>query len=268
MSHSRTQPTGAIRIRSATRSSVATGAVVQPGGADAPANRDRLYESLLGRILAGDYAPASRLPSEEVLAREFNVSRPVVRQALARLRDEDFITSRRGSGSYVRTPEDEAPVLFAPISCVADIERCFEFRLTVESRAAELAARNHGPAELAALRAAHDHLEAVLATGALGNEADFCFHDAVAEAGGNRYFLETLRVIRPHIDTCMRMLPRLAQRRTPARIARVQAEHRAILDAIATRDAAGAGRAMAEHIVSAQRRIFEGDTAAVTGRAR
>jgi GntR family transcriptional regulator, transcriptional repressor for pyruvate dehydrogenase complex len=268
MPQTRTQPTVATRLRRATRSGVTTAAMVRAGVAEAPPSRDRLYESLLGRILAGDYAPASRLPSEEVLASEFGVSRPVVRQALARLREEDFITSRRGSGSFVRTPEDDPPALFAPISCVADIERCFEFRLTVEARAAELAARNHGPAGLAALRAAHDHLEAVLATGALGNEADFRFHDAVAEASGNRYFLETLRVMRPHIDTCMRMLPRLAQRRTPARIARVQAEHRAILDAIAARDAAGAGRAMAEHIVSAQRRIFEGDAAATTGRAR
>ena len=230
-----------------------------------PAHRDRLYESLLGRILAGDYAPGSRLPSEEVLAAEFGVSRPTVRQALARLREEDFITSRRGSGSYVRAPEDEPQAPFAPISCVADIERCFEFRLTVETRAAELAARNRGPAELAALRAAHDHLEAVLATGALGNEADFRFHDAVAEASGNRYFLETLRVLRPHVDTCMRMLPRLAQRRTPVRIARVQAEHRAILDAIAACDTAAAGRAMASHIASAQRRIFEGDAALAPG---
>ncbi len=227
--------------------------------ADAPLSRDRLYEALLGRILSGQYAPGERLPSEELLAADFGVSRPVVRQALARLREEDFISSRRGSGSYVRRPEEEAPAPFAPISCVADIERCFEFRLTLESRAAGLAAQNRGAAELEVLHAAHAHLEAVLMTGALGNEADFRFHDAVAEASGNRFFLETLRVLRPHIDTCMRMLPRLAQRRTPSRIARVRAEHRAILDAIVARSAAAAERAMAAHIANAQRRIFEGD---------
>jgi DNA-binding FadR family transcriptional regulator len=227
--------------------------------AEAPLGRDRLYEVLLGRILSGSYARGSRLPSEELLAAEFAVSRPLVRQALARLREEDFITSRRGSGSYVRSAEEEVQTPFAAISCVADIERCFEFRQHVESRAAALAARNRGPADAQALRAAHDHLEAVLATGTLGNEADFRFHDCVATASGNRFFLETLHVLRPHIDTCMRMLPRLANRRSPGRIARVRAEHRAILDAILVQDAAAAERAMAAHIASAQRRIFEGD---------
>ncbi|WP_206030227.1 FadR/GntR family transcriptional regulator [Roseomonas sp. AR75] len=223
-------------------------------------DRDSLYEALLGRILCGDYAPGERLPSEEVLAAEFGVSRPVLRQALARLREEDFISSRRGSGSYVRRPEEADPAPFAPISCVADIERCFEFRLTIESRAAGLAARHRGKAQLQALKDAHAHLEAVLKTGALGNEADFRFHDAVADATGNRFFLETLHVLRPHIDTCMRMLPRLAQRRSPARIASVRAEHRAILDAILLGDADAAERAMATHIARAQRRIFEGDS--------
>jgi DNA-binding FadR family transcriptional regulator len=234
-------------------------AVRSTAEATAPLSRDRLYEALLGRILSGEYAPGERLPSEELLAADFGVSRPVVRQALARLREEDFISSRRGSGSYVRRPEEAAPAPFAPISCVADIERCFEFRLTIESRAAGLAARNRSPGQLEALRAAHAHLEAVLATGALGNEADFRFHDAAAEASGNRFFLETLHVLRPHIDTCMRMLPRLAQRRTPSRIARVRAEHRAILDAIVACDAPGAEKAMADHITRAQRRIFEGE---------
>ena len=135
--------------------------------------RDGLYEALLGRILSGDYAPGARLPSEEVLATEFTVSRPMVRQALARLRDEDFITSRRGSGSYVRSPEDEAQAPFAPIACVADIERCFEFRQHVESRAAALAARHRSAKDVVALQAAHDHLEAVLATGVLGAVSSF-----------------------------------------------------------------------------------------------
>jgi GntR family transcriptional regulator, transcriptional repressor for pyruvate dehydrogenase complex len=231
----------------------------------APLRRDRLYEALLGRILSGQYAPGERLPSEEMLAGSFGVSRPVVRQALARLREEDFITSRRGSGSFVRSAEETTQAPFAPISCVADIERCFEFRQHIEARAAALAARQRGKAQLAGLRAAHEHVEAVLATGALGNEADFRFHDAVAEASGNRFFVETLRLLRPHIDTCMRMLPRLAQRRTPSRIARVRGEHRAVLDAIIAGDADAAGQAMARHIANAQRRIFEGDAAGAAG---
>ena len=94
----------------------------------------RVYQGLLAQISAGDYQPEQRLPGEHELAEQFLVSRPVVRDALSRLRDEGLIYSRRGAGSFVkaRPGESRALVGYAPVETIADIQRCYEFRLSIE----------------------------------------------------------------------------------------------------------------------------------------
>lgn len=58
---------------------------------------------LQNRILAGTYAPGSRLPGENELTEEFNVSRSTIRQALQELINKQYLSSRQGSGTYVPT---------------------------------------------------------------------------------------------------------------------------------------------------------------------
>ena len=58
---------------------------------------ERVYESLFYAIATGKIAPGSKLPAELELAALFDVSRPVVRQALDRLREDQLVDSRRGS---------------------------------------------------------------------------------------------------------------------------------------------------------------------------
>ena len=52
---------------------------------------DTVYEALHELITTGALAENSRLPSENELALEYKVSRPVLRQALSRLRDEGLL---------------------------------------------------------------------------------------------------------------------------------------------------------------------------------
>ena len=67
-----------------------------------PGLADRVYHLLYSRISNGDYPANQKLPSEKTLADEFGVSRPILRMALERLRDQGIIHSRQGAGSYVR----------------------------------------------------------------------------------------------------------------------------------------------------------------------
>jgi GntR family transcriptional regulator len=66
----------------------------------------RKYERLIGvvqsRIEDGTYPPGSLLPSQHDLAREFRISRPTVIEALRALRQEGWIETQAGRGSFVR----------------------------------------------------------------------------------------------------------------------------------------------------------------------
>ena len=74
----------------------------------------QVYDRIFERIVSGEYAESSRLPSESDLSRRFGASRPIVREALARLRDDGLIVSRQGSGSYVQRRPDAAVLRFVP----------------------------------------------------------------------------------------------------------------------------------------------------------
>lgn len=59
------------------------------------------YGALRGRIVAGRYAVGGRLPTEEDLARSFDVSRVTIRRSLDMLVNEGFLECRQGSGYTV-----------------------------------------------------------------------------------------------------------------------------------------------------------------------
>src|SRR5579862_6590565 len=103
-------------------------------------------------IELGDHVEGARLPTEKDLAAKFGVSRPVVREALSNLRDQGLVVSRRGSGSYVARREAGAQATtgaaFSPITNLAEVRRCFQFRETIEGDAAFHAALNHTPETL------------------------------------------------------------------------------------------------------------------------
>ncbi|MEO8242803.1 MAG: GntR family transcriptional regulator, partial [bacterium] len=101
---------------------------------------DVVYDSIRRAIANGEFAEDERLPGENAMAEQFDVSRPVIRSALKRLRDEGLVTSRQGSGSYISTSVVPKPLAFQPLETIADLQRCYEFRLTIEPAAAALAA--------------------------------------------------------------------------------------------------------------------------------
>jgi DNA-binding GntR family transcriptional regulator len=63
--------------------------------------RHSLAEELRKRILAGEWRPGDRLPSEPELARRRTVSRSSMRAAITVLEEDGFVNRRHGSGTYV-----------------------------------------------------------------------------------------------------------------------------------------------------------------------
>ncbi len=217
-----------------------------------------IYERILELVINGAFMLSRRLPSETELARQFLVSRPVVREALARLRDDGIIVSRRGSGSYVIRRPASAVLRFVPITSIADIQRCFEFRLGLESAGAALAAARWERPELGKIKDALRALQACIDEGRLGVDEDESFHLAIAHASRNPYQVSVQASLRATIATGMAVSRNLSLLRTQTRLQVVQDEHTAIAAAIEARNEAAAHAAMALHITNARRRMFEG----------
>lgn len=218
---------------------------------------DDLYEQILRRILSGEYVENSKLPTEAELAASYGVSRPVVREALSKLRDDGIILSRQGSGSYVKHKPGEAMLRFAPIASIADIQRCFEFRSPVESEAAAVAAERRDKTSLEDIGSALKSLDRSIRSGQVGVDSDYAFHLAIAKATKNRFYVATMTTLRDHIVFGMNLTRNLSRLYTTERLERVQAEHVEVYEAIKARNAEAARNAMRAHIAGARRRIFE-----------
>ncbi len=221
----------------------------------------RVYQLLLAQISAGDYQPDERLPGENDLATRFAVSRPIVREALRRLRAEGLIYSRQGAGSFVRAAvEDSRPLLgYAPVETIADIQRCYEFRLTIEPDHAFHAARRWNDAALANIAAALDLMGDATRAQRHRDDADFAFHVAIAEATNNHYYASSMQALKDHIAVGMKFHGVSLMGPSPG-LDGVFDEHRGIFDAIRARDGDAARDRMRRHLEGSRDRVFEGRT--------
>jgi GntR family transcriptional repressor for pyruvate dehydrogenase complex len=151
---------------------------------------DEIFDDFADRIRSGQLTPGERLPTEKVLAQELEVSRTVVREAVARLTAHGMTVPKQGSGVFVADgPRYEAfQVTPDELSALEDVIKLLEMRVAIEAEMAALAADRRGPADIAAL---HAHLMAMAPDASSAEEtvdADVAFHRALARATGNQYF--------------------------------------------------------------------------------
>jgi DNA-binding FadR family transcriptional regulator len=229
---------------------------------DSPKNASlshSVYEQMILLIMNRPFLVNSKLPSENELAKQFQVSRPILRAALERLRVDGLIISRRGSGSYVLRQPNPVIANFAPTSSIADIQECFTFRIGLESEAAYYAALLWDKQSFAAIKASLSVLEQARTQNILGVDADYDFHCAIAAASKNRFMISTMGSLRDHIVFGMNLTRSLSLMRPAERLLAVWEEHHSLFKAIEARDADAARTLMRNHLESARRRVFEGE---------
>jgi GntR family transcriptional repressor for pyruvate dehydrogenase complex len=222
-----------------------------------PGLADRVYHLLYGRISNGDYPANQKLPSEKALADEFGVSRPILREALERLREQGLIHSRQGAGSFVREVRS-VPLGFARVETIADIQRCYEFRICIETMAAQLAAGRRDKEALAEIATALSLMEGATDSQTHREDADFAFHLAVARAANNQYFEASMRALREHIYVGMKLHGQSLMTDGAKALRNVFGEHSAIFAAISAGDGETAAALMHDHLVHSRSRLFGG----------
>lgn len=216
----------------------------------------RLYrqiaEQLRALIANNEFATGDRLPAERDLARQFNVSRPSVREALIALEVEGWVEVRTGSGVYVqdRSHRKATPVAaneWGPLELI-------RARRVVEGETAALAALHGRRKHVDAMSHAIAQMRELADQNVMPLEGDRAFHLAIVEACDNAVLAETVQGfwdsrkgpifsrLGGHFET------------VPSWRAAI-VEHEAVRDAIAARDATAARAAMHEHMDKAHQRF-------------
>lgn len=213
---------------------------------------DEVVAQIESVVLEGVLRVGDRLPGERDLAREMDVSRPILREALKTLEGRGLLVTRHGGGTHVA---DVIGQVFA--QPVADlISRhgkatldYLEYRREMERITAEYAATRATDADrdlltrtIEAMKRAHRHDD-------FGEEAalDVEFHSAVGECAHNIILLHTLR-------SCYRLLSegvfynRALIYTFPGAREKLLAQHVAIYEAVMAGDAAAARAAAQAHI--------------------
>lgn len=210
---------------------------------------DEVAQQLTELIYRGFLKPGERLPSERELARQLQVSRPTVREAINQLTVMNLLEQRQGQGTFVRSldPLHENPMATFMEGQDVTLEHILEVRMGLECTAAALAATRADDRDMEHLRTSLDAMKADIAAGGLGHEPDITFHMAIAYASRNPVQVKVMRSLYDFLFLGIRMnLQKLYE--DPENLPRIIEQHAAIYDAIRHRDSEEALNAMRRHI--------------------
>jgi DNA-binding FadR family transcriptional regulator len=231
----------------------------------------RLYRQIADQIRtlirSGEFPAGARLPPERDLAKQLGVSRPSVREALIALEVEGLVEVRIGSGIYVqptggaaggkgsgkgggRTGPDDGGATAGPFELL-------RARYVIEGETAALAAKSAKKGQVQAIAETLETMKHELDEDKQPLDGDRMFHMRIAEATGNGALVAVVDMLwQDRTGPLYKQLEHHYD--SPALWQSAMAEHRAVLKAIAAKDAAGARAAMQRHLNQAYKRFSTG----------
>ena len=204
---------------------------------------DRLYEMVVDEQR---YAPGSKLPNENELSRNLQVSRTTLREAISFLVAQGVLEIRRGKGTFVA---EELPAAGLDLTSLAGLRSrvrakdLFEMRLVFEPATVALACQRGTDEELRQIQKKAERVERIAAEGGDWPLADQEFHWAIIKASHNEY----MRRLYPIINSAVNEILQLSQNRQHMQDIALN-DNRLILEFLLKRDEAGARHAMSIHM--------------------
>jgi len=208
---------------------------------------DSAVDQILGLVNAGQLAPGSRMPPERELITRLGVSRTSLREAIRILETLGVLRVVPGRGTWVR--EDyQQPKLGETIAWLPshehDVMQLFEVRETLEVKAAQLAAERATADELVSMSVSIQRLQEAIAAGDYDGmlAADSMFHEALGAASGNALLVELLGHVYSMVQRVRKALIAM-----PGRPEAILREHISVMEAILSRNARLAAKAIQTH---------------------
>ena len=190
---------------------------------------EEVAELLRQRIFRRELEPGSWI-DEVKLAQEYGISRTPLREALKVLAAEGLVTMKVRRGAYVTEVSER------------DLAEVYHLLALLESDAAAVVATQASNAELEELRSLQAELEAAVPNRERFFAVNERFHMRLLEMAGNRW--------RNQMVADLRKVMKLNRQHSLLKSGRVEeslAEHGAVMEALAARDAEAARSRMQEH---------------------
>ena len=197
---------------------------------------EEVAELLRQRIFKRELEPGSWI-DELKIAQDYGISRTPLREALKVLAAEGLVTMKVRRGAYVTEVSDK------------DLRDVYHLLSLLESDAAGVVATHATDSQLAELQALHNDLEAAVRPDQVDRDRFFelneAFHMRLLAIANNRW--------RDQMVSDLRKVMKLNRHNSLLKSGRINeslAEHRAIMDALAERNAANTMQRMREHFTS------------------
>ena len=217
-----------------------------------PKLSDAIVDALETMILEGTLRPSEKLPSERDLAKQFEVSRPSVREAIQVLEAKGLLNRRQGGGTYVQEQLWQSlsdPVLELIAQDPESQYDLLEFRHATEGMLAFYAAIRGTATDFERLRTCQQDIAAAQLEHCIEQEADAIveLYKVIAEASHNVAMLHLVlsmsELIRQNIVQNLTLLYR------HERNVEMSNKHRgALIEAIISRDSEQARNASNAHL--------------------
>lgn len=146
---------------------------------------NKLEEMIMNETFVAD----QKLPSEQSLADQFGVSRPVIRESMKILKERGLIIQKNGEGTFIREPDSE--LVTDTINRIVHLknikaEDIFDVRINLETMAAAQAAINAPDGGFDELQEINDHMKNFKDDVEVRVQDDILFHRKIAQLSGNR----------------------------------------------------------------------------------
>ncbi len=215
---------------------------------------DRVVERIANVIREHKLTAGERLPGEHELVEQLKVSRPVLREALARLQSMGLVDIQRGRGTFVGNATSLANCVRLLRSAVTispqELLSYAELRSAIEVQAARQAAERATDDDVVDLSTLLKRLDDDELPYAEALELDFQFHRKLLDVAGNPIMQNLMEVIYAFVLTQMaRTTPSQRENQLGRRL------HKAILTAIRNHDPDAAAKAMQQHMQAVLKRL-------------
>ncbi len=205
---------------------------------------EQTYQALRDAVLSGSLAPGQRLV-EANLAKQLQVSRTPVREALRQLQREELLKVGSNGG------------LFVPIFSEHDAAQLYDCRLALEHLAVMGACQHAQPEQLDSMQESVQQAEKLTSLPLSERDPqvlldlDYRFHHLMAQCSKNVWLVSLLDKVFDKM-----ILLRLQTAHHNLEVLEVRVEHRRIYEAVKQRDSILATQAMTEHLVASKARVI------------